>query len=296
VTASPNNDNKDEQINHNPGDDNLSKESPAYLSEEDDARASDQELYLRAAMTYRTVLKLLEDYWNGRIPRISHFEAGHVWWAGKHHLTADILERVNDLKFRFIQSDPLQKLEIDKKELEVLWSVVRFTLTDKLAQYATLFRISPVPLHAIAKELRKKHFVAALSTIDSIILAINVRIEIEKQGTESPQQNEQHRTLSHSPDFTSVNWFGQWFTFAKGQQAAVVRILWEEWEVGSHTLSIETIEERLEEAGLRTGSSQFRLDHVFRNRKGPGYHPAWDTMIKQVEKGIYMLYPPTNTE
>lgn len=40
--------------------------------------------------------------------------------------------------------------------------------------------------------------------------------------------------VPHSPDFTSVNWYGERYTFNKGQQARVVEALWQTWKAGRH--------------------------------------------------------------
>lgn len=98
------------------------------------------------------------------------------------------------------------------------------------------------------------------------------------------------RSVSHSPCFTSVNWFGKRYTFSKGNQAQAIRVLWEEWKRDGHGLSQEMIGSKVESA-----SEQFRLAKVLRKRKkGGGYeqHPAWGTMIQQDGKGVYRLVPP----
>ncbi len=95
---------------------------------------------------------------------------------------------------------------------------------------------------------------------------------------------------SHSPDFTSVVWYGTRYTFAKGNQAQAVRVLWEAWESGGHSLTQETIGEKIESLAGR-----FELAKTFRKHKhGGGYqiHPAWRTMIRQDSKGSYRLVPP----
>jgi hypothetical protein len=84
----------------------------------------------------------------------------------------------------------------------------------------------------------------------------------------------------HSPDFRSVYWFGQEYSFT-ANQAACVRLLWEAWENGTPELSGPKI---LEEADI----DQDRLSAVFRD------HPAWKTMIRPGHtKGAYRLSPPT---
>lgn len=95
---------------------------------------------------------------------------------------------------------------------------------------------------------------------------------------------------SHSDDFTSVNWFGTKYSFSKGAQALAVKALWEAWEKGGHSLTQETIAERVE-----SSSTRFELAKVFRhrNRSRRGYvpHPAWGTMITSDRRGIYRLTP-----
>ena len=95
---------------------------------------------------------------------------------------------------------------------------------------------------------------------------------------------------THSPDFTSVDWFGTRYTFAKGNQAESVRVLWEAWASGGHSLSQETIGDRIGSTAAR-----FELSKVFRRKTTDGGyepHPAWGTMIQQDSKGSYRLAPP----
>jgi len=95
---------------------------------------------------------------------------------------------------------------------------------------------------------------------------------------------------THSPDFTSVDWFGTRYTFAKGNQAESVRVLWDAWASGGHSLSQETIGDR-----IGSTASRFELAKVFRRKAaGGGYepHPAWGTMIRPDSKGSYRLTPP----
>ncbi len=91
---------------------------------------------------------------------------------------------------------------------------------------------------------------------------------------------------SHSSDFTTVNWFGERFVFAKGNQAQAVRVLWEAWEQGGHALSQETIGER-----IKSSAARFELRKAFRRRANgkTDQHPAWGTMIQPNGKGCYKL-------
>jgi hypothetical protein len=98
---------------------------------------------------------------------------------------------------------------------------------------------------------------------------------------------------THSPDFTSVDWFGARYAFAKGNQAESVRVLWDAWEGGGHSLSQETIADR-----IGSNANRFQLAKVFRRRKpGGGYepHPAWGTMIQRDSKGSCRLAPPESS-
>ena len=119
--------------------------------------------------------------------------------------------------------------------------------------------------------------------------AFEAKAAAEGRPTPDTSLPDTHKT-THSPDFTSVDWFGTRYTFAKGNQAESVRVLWEAWASGGHSLSQETI-------GNRIGSTagRFELAKVFRRRAaGGGYepHPAWGTMIRSDSKGSYRLTPP----
>lgn len=92
-------------------------------------------------------------------------------------------------------------------------------------------------------------------------------------------QNHADNNARHSPDFASVLWFGEQFTFTPNQ-AACVKVLWEAWENKTPILGAAAILEAAD-------ASQRRLDLVFRG------HQAWGTMIVSPSKGRYCLKPPT---
>jgi hypothetical protein len=100
---------------------------------------------------------------------------------------------------------------------------------------------------------------------------------------------------SHSVDFTGVNWFGDRYTFTKGQQARAIACLWAEFEKGELGLSQTAIGEAIE-----TSNETYRLDQTFRQnahgkRKKPAegtMHPAWGRMIQKVAPGMYRLVKP----
>lgn len=87
--------------------------------------------------------------------------------------------------------------------------------------------------------------------------------------------------IDHSIDYRSVRWFGQAYTFSRNQ-AACVKVMWEEFERKTCFLGEQTI---LEHAGLRNN----RLRDVFKT--ADGLHPAWNSMIikKPGTKDIFGL-------
>ena len=100
---------------------------------------------------------------------------------------------------------------------------------------------------------------------------------------------------THSADFTSVDWYGTKYQFTKGQ-ADAVRMLWENWENGTPSLSQGTIGEAV------SGVDQFRLRDLFRTvdvkakkrkKRSMVLHPAWGKMIVSCGKGIFKLNPPS---
>lgn len=85
--------------------------------------------------------------------------------------------------------------------------------------------------------------------------------------------------VSHSPDFRSVHWHGEDFTFTE-KQAAVVRALWEAWEDGSPEIGCNTLLQL-------AGSESERLRDVFQN------NPNWTSLIVPgARRGTYRLREP----
>jgi hypothetical protein len=86
----------------------------------------------------------------------------------------------------------------------------------------------------------------------------------------------------HSPDFKQVHWFGTDYTFT-GSQAEVVKMLWEAWEDGVRGIG---------QAALLEGadSTADRLRDLFRK------HPAWQTMIRTVERATFSLSEPQSPQ
>jgi hypothetical protein len=106
---------------------------------------------------------------------------------------------------------------------------------------------------------------------DQITPAFNrVEKDLEKKN---PKRN-------HSEDFTSVVWDGIPFVFTKSQ-AAVVKLLWCEYEKGTWTLSEKTIGE-----GIGSSANNYRIIHTF----DKGKHPAWGTLIiSGPKKGTFRI-------
>ena len=94
----------------------------------------------------------------------------------------------------------------------------------------------------------------------------------------------------HSDDYRTVFWFGQNYTFT-ATQARAVELLWREFVKGDLGLSQATVGEDLDSA-----NRNFRLRDLFRvSGASSGMHPAWDTMIQSVGKGIYALRTPVSS-
>jgi hypothetical protein len=94
---------------------------------------------------------------------------------------------------------------------------------------------------------------------------------------------------THSSDFRSVCWFGAAYVFTPGQ-AAVVKVLWEQWERGTPDIGEAAI---LEEAEVQSR----RLMDLFRQRVNGKLvpHPAWGAMIQMgATKGTFRLALPEN--
>ncbi len=121
-------------------------------------------------------------------------------------------------------------------------------------------------------------------------VSTDAKAAMPKPGAKPGDENDE-QTPTHAPDFTSVNWFGTRYTFSKGNQCQAVRVLWEAWEQGEHSLSQETI-------GKRIGSSadRFEMRKTFRQKKRKVCeyepHSALGTMIQQGSKGCYRLVRP----
>jgi hypothetical protein len=85
---------------------------------------------------------------------------------------------------------------------------------------------------------------------------------------------------SHGPDFCTIRWNGQRYTFTATQRA-IVRQLWAAWESGNSDMGQEALL-----AGAESESDS--IADLFR-----GKHPAWGVVIIQGDlKGTYRLAEP----
>lgn len=88
-----------------------------------------------------------------------------------------------------------------------------------------------------------------------------------------------------SPDFLSVEWFGQTYSFTKSQ-ANVVGYLWANYLKGTY----EAVTEELLHA---SETNARRMSDIFKDRNGKS-HPAWGTMVCYGPRGRYWLGLPAN--
>lgn len=117
--------------------------------------------------------------------------------------------------------------------------------------------------------------------ISAIILPKRGRAPQESTDKQGDKQSAQgnNREPSHSPDYRSVNWYGEKYTFS-AMQAACVRVLWENWEQGTPVVGEQTIL-------VTADSSSERLRDVFGKD-----HAAWGTLIQPSGKGAFKLTEP----
>jgi hypothetical protein len=111
--------------------------------------------------------------------------------------------------------------------------------------------------------------------------AVNlIKSQLSSDGSkEKPTATAAGKPCRHGPDFRSVHWHGNDYSFTPNQ-AACVRILWAAWVNDTPEVSGSHV---LEEADI----SGDRLDQVFRG------HPAWGPMIGVgTTKGAYRLQEP----
>lgn len=113
------------------------------------------------------------------------------------------------------------------------------------------------------------------------LILLESRRVIQKQLSRNPSDDDDAPDIRHSEDFRSVWWFGESFEFT-GNQALVVKKLWEAWLNKTPVLSAATLNDALD--------SESRMSVVFRG------HPAFGTMIVKSGKDSYRLEQPQNSE
>lgn len=100
---------------------------------------------------------------------------------------------------------------------------------------------------------------------------------------EAAPANEAAGGARHSPDFRSINWFGERHAFTE-PQAATVRLLWEGWQQGTPDVSDRVLL-------AAAGSASVRLGDVFSDNR------AWGTLIVQgATRGVHRLSEPGSGE
>ena len=89
------------------------------------------------------------------------------------------------------------------------------------------------------------------------------------------------QSTAHSPDFRSVKWYGETYSFT-ASQAAVVRVLWEAWKQGTPDVGNQTLAAAVDEA-----DKDRSVRDLFRD------NPAWNSMIVAGgSKGSHRLAEP----
>lgn len=131
--------------------------------------------------------------------------------------------------------------------------------------------------------------VGALREISTKIVPIARARAVVRIGLRALETVAKLRQPSHSEDFSTAHWFGTDYVFTNAQ-AAVVRLLWSEWERNRGGLKEETIGDKIRGDDL----AKYRLRDTFKQRRG--MHPAWKTMIHSLGKGRFGLRAPDSQE
>jgi hypothetical protein len=124
----------------------------------------------------------------------------------------------------------------------------------------------------------------AATALDKLATAVLPDCAAQRRPPVAPPAPEVLPPARHGPDFRSVHWYGNDYTFTP-TQAACVKVLWEAWKNGTPEVGQETI---LEHPQVEAESK--RLVDVFKD------HPAWGTMIvKGQTAGAYKLAAPAGS-
>lgn len=108
---------------------------------------------------------------------------------------------------------------------------------------------------------------------EAVITRLGVKLNGDGDAISDPD-------CAHSPDFRSVRWRGEAYSFTRNQ-ALCMKQLWEAWEAGTPEMDGITVT-------TVADVSQTRLVDVFKSKGS--MHPAWGTVIVPGEtKGSYRL-------
>lgn len=106
------------------------------------------------------------------------------------------------------------------------------------------------------------------------------RLKAKETGHELEQPRSDN-TCNNAPDFRSVIWLGQTYTF-NDTQAKIIKLFWESQP--------QPLNEKTIAPHINTTSGNYRLIDSFRSHGR--YHKAWGKMIKSLGRGTYSLNRP----
>jgi len=168
------------------------------------------------------------------------------------------------------------------KETDAALASRHFEMPQSLEDWDHLARIVEIPTETIeaGKLTAREIHACALAWADRQKIRAQLRAE-----TTNVAPSRRRSKVTHSVDFTEVNWHGKRYLFTP-MQARAVEILWCAWETGSAAVSGKHIVTTLDLGASRTFTSVFR--------GGNGRHDAWGTLIIPVKgiKGAYCLNDP----
>lgn len=191
-----------------------------------------------------------------------------------------------DAQVRLAVCDALARFGVEAGEAVTL--LLRVALSDadaSLREHAALALAAVDPegrrtSRELTDHAERQTFLSLLRSAGPTARELRVRlVGLWNTADAAPSRQPSVPEAAHSPDFSSVDWFGTEYTFSTNQ-AKCVAVLWECWQNRTPQVSGAYILEAADLEGLR-------LKLVFRN------NPAWDTMIVPGnKKGTYRLNPP----
>jgi hypothetical protein len=150
------------------------------------------------------------------------------------------------------------------------------------APWRSMARAAADVFRYLANELAK-----GSSTRADVVAASKTHLTSREIAGES-ERSSHPESITYNEDFTSVNWGNVQFSFAPGQQSAIVKRLVAARDSGHPDVSISILQEVVE-----TGHDNWRIGHVFRRNGRP--HPAWKHMIVSVKRARYRIADPPKT-